>query len=238
MTRRGHCGSRHSSSRRPVCLPASRRQSSTDRSRLRRRNRRLSVDVSLSIWHGFTPALLLSAAHAGGGRSRVRGARSRADAHVEAASRNRGSLRRPALGAECGEPHDRSGAAQRVVANLRHGHRRHDGAGRRRRADDRSGPRFRGAAHQHHAARRPHRLHHHRRCDRGDRCAVDDGGGALARRGRLRRRHDVCQLRRTRPRDDAVLGGDPHRAHLCARVPAFPRARATCRRGSFVPATQ
>ena len=36
QTLRGRCGSRHSSSPRAVCSPASRRPSSTDRSRLRR----------------------------------------------------------------------------------------------------------------------------------------------------------------------------------------------------------
>ena len=41
------------------------------------------------------------------------------------ALRDRGCVRRRARGAGCGEPHDRSGAAQRVVADLRHGHRDH-----------------------------------------------------------------------------------------------------------------
>ena len=61
MTLRGRCGSRHSSSPRAVCSPASRRQSSTDRSRRRRpQSPARPVDVSLSVWHGVTPALLLS----------------------------------------------------------------------------------------------------------------------------------------------------------------------------------
>ena len=138
-------------------------------------------------------------AHAGSGR------RSRTSVHEAVRTRtwrprlrNRGSVRRRALGAECGEPRDRSGAAQRVTADVRHGHRGHGGPGRRRRAVDGSGPRFRRAAHQHHRPRRPHRLHHHRRCDCGDRCAIDDVGRPLARGGRLRRRRR-CSSASARP---------------------------------------
>ena len=238
MTLRGRCGSRHSSSPRAVCSPASRRHSSTDRSRLRRPQSpaRLSMSRS-SVWHGAHAGTAAQRAHARGCRVRVRGARSRSDADVEAAARNRGSVRRRALGAGCGEPHDRSGAAQRVVADLRHGHRGHVGPGRRRRAVDGSGSWLRSAAHQHHRPRCPHRLHHHRRCDCGDPRAIDDVGCPRARSRRLRRRHDVPQLRRARPRDDAVLGGDPHRAHLRARLSGISADSASCRRGSFASAT-
>ena len=42
-------------------MPASRRQSSTDRSRAAATaTAGVPVDVSLSVWHGVTPALLLS----------------------------------------------------------------------------------------------------------------------------------------------------------------------------------
>ena len=82
------------------------------------------------------------------------------------------------------------------------------------------------------------RLHHHRRCDCRDRCTIDDVRSPRARSGRLRCRRDVPQLRRARPGDDTVLGGNPHRAHLRARLQAFPRTRVRSHRGSFVPATR
>ena len=87
---------------------------------------------------------------------------------------------------------------------------------------------------------------HRRRCNCGGLCTIDDVSGPLTRGGRLRRRNDVPQLRRTRPRDDAVLGRDPHRPHLRARLSTFPRTgpavvtarscprRTDCRRDRYL----
>ena len=176
-------------------------------------------------------------AHARGCRIRVRGARVRSDADVETAAWKRGSVRRHALRARRGEPRDRSGVAQRVVADVRHGHRGHVGPCRRRGAGHGSGFWLGIAAHQHHRTRCTHRFPHHRRRDCGDPRTIDDVGCSVARSGGLRRRHDVRQLRRARPRDDAVLGGDPHRAHLRAGLSTLPRTRSRCRHGLFVLAT-
>ena len=56
-----------------------------------------SVDVSLAVWHGVTPALLLSVLTLAAVGIRVRGARGRSDADVETAAWKRGSVRRRAL---------------------------------------------------------------------------------------------------------------------------------------------
>ena len=85
------------------------------------------VEVSLSLWHGVTPALLLSVltlaavglAYVARDALRTRTWQPRygtEDVYD-------GATRRP----RCGEPRDRAGAAQRVAAHLRHGHRGHDG---------------------------------------------------------------------------------------------------------------
>ena len=95
MTLRGHCGSRHFSSPRPALFvgiapsmlngPLSAAATATAG---------VSVDVSLSVWHGVTPALLLSVLTlaAVGFAYVVHDAV--ADADVDHALRNRRSVRR------------------------------------------------------------------------------------------------------------------------------------------------
>ena len=86
-----------------------------------------SVDASLAVWHGITPALLLSAltlaavafayvVHAAVRTRTWKPRRGSEDLYEGALS-----------GLERGEPRDRSGVAQRVVADVRHGHRGHVG---------------------------------------------------------------------------------------------------------------
>ena len=116
------------------------------------------VDVSLSVWHGITPRMLLSVLTLAAVGSRTwctkPFGRGRGSRGMEARILYDGAL----SGAERGEPRNRSGVAQCVIANVRHGHRGHGGPGRRRGAGHRSGPGLRGAAHQHRCPRCPHRL--------------------------------------------------------------------------------
>jgi hypothetical protein len=121
------------------------------------------IDVSLSVWHGVTPALLLSALTLRGRRARVCRARRRVEADVARALRIGGRLHRVDRGARCDRPDDRPDAAQRVAADVRHGDRGHDGADRRLGAGAGSAPRLGRAANAHRDPRRPRRRGHHRR---------------------------------------------------------------------------
>ena len=189
----GRCGCRRSSSPRAVSLSAS-RPSLLDGPLSAAATAAVGAPVDVSLQHlarghAGAPA---QRAHAGSGRRRVPGASRRC-------GRGRGE---PRYGTE--DVYDGAlaalnavsraiapAAAQRVAAHLRHGHRRHVGRGGRRRTADRS----------RRSARRVPRTSITAHdviivfiiiagCGRGDRRAIDDGGRALARCGRLRRRHD------------------------------------------------